>query len=105
VLGLVDAGTPGNQQAGDVPATVANGVVERSADRTIRRLDIGSALDQGFGHIGVVAARRVMQRRLITRTGGLGTAAGRQGVGVGASVDQQPDDLRPVWEVAGSVGD
>jgi len=74
VPGLVDAGAPGNQQAGDVPAAVANGVVEGSADRAIRHLDIGSALDQGFGHIGVVAARHVMQRRLIIRTGGLGTA-------------------------------
>jgi hypothetical protein len=49
--------------------------------------------------------RPVMQRRLITRTGGLGTPAGRQGVGVGASVDQEPDDLRAVGKVAWPVCD
>jgi hypothetical protein len=41
--GFVDAGASGNQQAGDVPAAVANGVVEGSADRAIGLLDIGSA--------------------------------------------------------------
>ena len=95
---------PRHQQPGDLPAAVADSVVEGSADRTVRDLDVGSRIDQGRGHVRVVAARRVVQRRLRTRTG-LRALAGREGVGIGAGVDQQPDDLRAVGEVAGPVSD
>src|SRR6266567_6640127 len=67
--GLVHPGAALHQQAGDMPAAVTYGVVERSADRATRRLDIRSCIDQGFGHVDVVAAGRIMQRRLITWTG------------------------------------
>lgn len=51
--GLVNSGAARYQEAGDMPATVANGVIERSADRTVGHLDIRSSVDQGRGHVGV----------------------------------------------------
>jgi hypothetical protein len=101
--GLVDTGAARHQEPGDMPAAVADGVVERSANRTTGRLDVRSAVDQDLGHVHIVAARRIMQRRF---TGFLVTVAtGRAGVRVRPGLDQQARDHRPVEEVAGPVGD
>jgi hypothetical protein len=43
---LVDSGAAGRQQASDVPAAVADRVVEGRPDRSTGRLEIGAAVDQ-----------------------------------------------------------
>jgi hypothetical protein len=57
---------PLDQQPRDVPAAVADGVVQRAAagDRGARRLDVGAAIDQDGRDLDVVAARGPVQRRL-----------------------------------------
>src|SRR5262245_39768527 len=61
---LFDPSAAGREQASDVPAGVADGVVERSADRTVGCLDVGPAIDQRSSHVDVVVARGVVKRRL-----------------------------------------
>ena len=52
-----------------MPAGVAHGVVERRADRAVGRFEVGAPVDECGGHIDVVAARGVVQRRLGTGPG------------------------------------
>jgi hypothetical protein len=81
-----------------VPAAVTDGIIQRRADRSARRLDVGAAVDQRLGHVHIVAAGRPVQRCL-----GLGVAGGAR-AGVGAGLDEDGDDGRAVEEVAGPVG-
>jgi hypothetical protein len=55
---LADPGAALYEEAGDVPAPVSDGVVQRGADRSSGCLDVGTAADQGLGYVGVVAAGR-----------------------------------------------
>nr|WP_248282392.1 hypothetical protein [Streptomyces sp. RLA2-12] len=59
---LVDPGTAGGEKGRDVPAGIADGVVERSADGTVGCFDVGAGVDQGGRDIDVIAAGRPVQR-------------------------------------------
>src|SRR5580693_2104841 len=65
--GLVNSGAAIDQEPGNMPAGVADGVVERRADRAFWHFEIRAGIDQRLGHLEVIAARRVMQRCLRTR--------------------------------------
>ena len=76
----------------------AVGRVERRADRAVRRLHVGAAVDQRAGHVDIVAARRPVQGRLGARLVRV------TGVRVRARFDEQPHDLGTVWKVSRPVG-
>ena len=52
-----------HEEASDMPAPIADGIVERGADRSVRCLHVGTALDQRAGHVDIVAARCPVQGR------------------------------------------
>jgi hypothetical protein len=62
----VDSGAARDEEPGDVPKAVADSVIDRTAagDRSTRRLDIGTGVDQRRGYLDIVRAGRPMQRRL-----------------------------------------
>ena len=94
----VDGGTASDEQSGHVPAAVTDRVGERRADRAVGHVDVRPGVDEDGGHVGVVAARRPVQRRLAM----LVVAAI---VDIGTCVDEQLGRLGPVGEEAGPVGD
>jgi hypothetical protein len=55
------------KEAGDVPARISDGVVERRADRATLDLDVSATIDECGGDIDVIAAGRPVQRRLRAR--------------------------------------
>ena len=96
---LVYLGTSLHEEASDMPARVADGIVERGTDRSVRCLHVGTAVDQRAGHVDIVAARCPVQGRLGARLVRV------SGVRVSACFDEHPHDLGTVWKVAGPVGD
>jgi hypothetical protein len=94
---FVDRGAAGDEEAGDVPAAVADRVVEWGSDRAVWDFHVGAAVDERGRDVDVVAAGRPVQRRL-------GAWLGVSVVGVGAGRDEDGDDLRAVGEVARPVG-
>jgi hypothetical protein len=48
---LLDLRAPGDQEPGDVPAAVADGVVERGADRSTWCLDVAAGVDECDRHL------------------------------------------------------
>jgi len=60
---LVDVGAAFDQAAGDVPAAVADRVVQWGADRPAGCFEVGAGGDEGVGDVEVVAAGRPVQRR------------------------------------------
>lgn len=97
--GLLDTGTSGYQEASNVPAAVADRVVEWRPDRSARCLEIGATLDQCQRNIDVIAARRPMKWSLSI----LVVVAPR--VRISSGVNQQRDDGRPIRKVSGPVTD
>src|SRR5947209_5271477 len=73
---LFDAGAASDEEPGYLPAAIPDRVSERAADRAVRRVDVGAGVDERGRDMGVVAAGRPMQGRLV--------AGSRPGVGVGA---------------------
>lgn len=94
---LVNAHPVCGQQFGDVPAAVADRVVQRCSDRPAGCLGVGAPGEQGTRDIDIVAARRPVQRCL---TVGLVSTTM---VGVCAVLDQYPDNAGAVGEIAGPV--
>ena len=86
-----------DEEPGDMPAAVADGVVEWGADRSARGLQVGAAVDEDDGDVHVVGARRPVQRRLGAVTAGVV-------VGVGPGVEEQRDRGRSGGKVAGPIG-
>ena len=91
-------GTSLHEEASDMPARIADGIVERGADRSVRCLHVGAAIDQCAGHVDIVAARSPVQGRLGPRLVRISR------VRVRTSFDEHPHDLGTVWKVAGPVG-
>lgn len=91
---LVDLRAAPRQEIRDVPAAVADGVIQRRTDRPVGRFDVRASLDQGNGNIDVITARRPVQRALVARIAG---------IGIGPGSHQQPHDLGPVGKVARPV--
>ena len=95
--GRIDGGTAVDEEPGDVPAGVPDGVVERRADGATWRVEIGPAVDERGGHFQVIVAGRPVQR-------GLGGIPARVVVGIGARVDEKADRFRGARVVAGPIG-
>ena len=87
---LFDSGAPRRQEASDVPARIADGIVQGGADGAVGCFEIRASVNECGGDIDVVAARGVVQRRL----GHSGT--GGCGIGIGAGIDQQVHDVGPL---------
>ena len=81
-----------------MPARIADGIVQRGADRSVRCLHVGAAVDQRAGHVDIVAARSPVQGRLRPRLVRISC------VGVRPCFDEYPHDLGTVCKVAGPVG-
>src|SRR5581483_1757271 len=88
-----------DEQAGHLPAAVADGVIEWSStcDRCTARLDVGAPIDQRSGHLDVIAACGPVQRRFCMPASLDGSA------GICPRTDQHEDDLGPVWEEPGPI--
>src|SRR5947209_19395832 len=95
---LVYLGASLHEEASDMPARIADGIVERGADRSVRRLHVGTAVDQRAGHVSIVAACCPVQGRLGPRLVRV------SGIWVCPCFDEHPHDLGTVWEIAGPVG-
>lgn len=74
----VDLSAALDEEASDVPASVADCVVEEGADRAAGCFEVGAAGDERVGYIGVVAAGGPVQR-------GLGPVPARVNVRIGAA--------------------
>src|ERR1022692_1054441 len=94
----VDFGASFGEQAGCVPASVADGVGQGRADGSSGRFDVSSAVDQLGDDVAVVVAGCPVQGSLWL------PPTCRRGVRVGACRDEQADNLRAVGEVTGPVG-
>ena len=68
-----------------------------TTDHRAARLDVRALVEQGVQHLDIVAAGRPMQRRL-------GVRPGEPSIDVRACIDQRPDRLGAVREVARPVG-
>ena len=90
---LVDAYPSGGEQIRYVPSSVADRVVERFADRSVRRFGVGTRIKQRLRNIGVVAAGRPVQRRPAV------LAVTAAVVGIGTARDQEADNLGTVRPV------
>ena len=93
----VDGRAACNQEPGHVPTAVPDGVVERSPDRSARGVEACTALDQGDGHVHIVAAGGPVQ-------GCLRLSAAGVVVRIRARHEQDADRGRRGGEVAGPVG-
>src|SRR5262249_18510984 len=98
---LFDPSAARHKEVRDVPAGVADGIVERSADRTVGCLDVGAAIDQRSGYVDVVVARGVVKRRLGPWARCRRSATRGPRVRVGASINKCVDNLGTVRVVAG----
>ncbi len=94
---LVHTRTTGHEQAGNVPAGVSDGVIEWRADRTIRDLQVGAAVDEHNGHFHVIRAGRPVKGRLGSDTAGVV-------IGISSRVEEHGDRGRSSREVARPVG-
>jgi hypothetical protein len=66
---------------GDVPAAVADRVVQWGADGSVKGFDVGAGVDEGVGDVEVVAARGPVQRRFAFRAGVWGRRRPRRAAG------------------------
>ena len=94
---LVDPGASSDQESGDVPAAVANGVVKRGADGSPGCFEIGAVVDEHDGHVCVIGAGRPVQR-------GLGAIAAGVVIGVCARLEEHRYRGGCGGEVARPVG-
>src|SRR6516164_1545747 len=94
---LVYLRTSLHEEASDMPARVADGIVERGAYRSVRDLHVRASVDQRAGHVDIVAARSPVQGRLGPRLVRISC------VRVGTCFDEHLHDLGTVWKVAGPV--
>ena len=81
-----------------MPASIADSIGQRGADRPAGNIDIRAAIDQRSGHVDVIAAGRQVQRGLVA-PGGVAE------IRVCPGLDQQVHDLRAVGEITRPVGD
>lgn len=96
---LLYTGASGYQEASNVPAAVADRVVEWRPDRSARCLEIGAALDQRQRNIDVIAACCPMKWSLSV------LVVVASSVRISSGVNQQRDDRRPIRKVPGPVRD
>src|SRR5262249_1840643 len=87
---LVDPRASPDEQPRDVPAFVPHRVFDWCADRTVRRVDIGAAIDQDTRNFQVVVARGPMQWRFF---------GGPPRIRIGAGREQYARDFGTVREV------
>jgi hypothetical protein len=61
---LLNRGAALGKQARDIPTPIANRVVERRPDGTMRQVDVSATFDESACDVDVIAACGPMQRRL-----------------------------------------
>ena len=93
----LNSSTSLNQKARNVPASVADRIVQRgaSSNRGACRLDVGAAGDERGGYVDVIAARCPVQWGLRVR------ATRDWGVGVGTPADEQINYCRTIGKYPG----